>query len=390
MLYIHSKTIQKLNRIKVFVMNNKMSFHLVLALLFVAASCKSEVKKPEYSGTEKVEVNTPVVEANTGSDDSDIKEVPGTNEDKETDKEVVKPVKEKKSTKGQSSSTKKENLKKPIVDKGIEIEMGMEETEPKKEVKDPVKEVKIDTKTPVKESKPEAIEEMETEKPSKPERIEEFVGFPNHATLDGLLKAHVSASGVVDYAGLKSKESKLDEYLTKLETNPPGTTWNRNQKLAYWINAYNAYTIKLILKNYPVKSITDLHGGKPWDVKWIKIDGKNLSLNNIENDIIRPKFNEPRIHFAVNCAAKSCPPLLNAAYKDKSLDSQLESQTKKFVNNSAYNTLGKNEITVSKIFDWYGKDFGSVASFVMRYADSTVKPNAKVSFMEYDWALNGK
>ena len=214
-------------------------------------------------------------------------------------------------------------------------------------------------------------------------------GIPDHKVFDALLSAHVSASGQVDYKALKGKMLKLDAYLLDLQTNAPQTSWSEDEELAYWINTYNAFTIKLILKNYPIKSITDLHGGKPWDVKWIEIDGQNYSLNNIENDIIRPKFNEPRIHFAVNCAAQSCPPLANQAFTADNLDGLLDKQTKAFINNSKYNQLSKKEITVSKIFDWYGKDFGNVATFVSRYASVEVSPAATVNFSEYDWSLNG-
>ena len=227
-------------------------------------------------------------------------------------------------------------------------------------------------------------------KPERPVLYDVPVGSPNHKLFDVFLGAFVSNGGNVDYSGMKKKEADLDAYLTSLEKTKITTTWSRAEKLAYWINAYNAYTIKLILDNYPIEKITDLYGGKPWDHKWIKLAGKTLSLNNIENDIIRPDFKEPRIHFAVNCAAKSCPPLMNSAFTAKNLENQLERQTKKFVNNSQYNTLGKSEIALSKIFDWYGVDFGDVASFVAKYADKTVKPTAKVKFNEYNWALNGK
>lgn len=233
------------------------------------------------------------------------------------------------------------------------------------------------------------VEEKPKSKPAKPAPPVKAEGSPDHTAFDALLSSHVSASGQVDYKALKGKTLKLDAYLADLQANTPQTSWSEDEELAYWINVYNAYTIKLILKNYPVKSITDLHGGKPWDVKWIEIAGKTYSLNNVENDIIRPKFNEPRIHFAVNCAAKSCPPLANQAFTAKNLESLLEKQTKAFVNNSKHNQLTKNSITVSKIFDWYGVDFGNVATFISRYASTEVSPAAKVSFSEYDWALNG-
>ncbi|MEE9439827.1 MAG: DUF547 domain-containing protein [Saprospiraceae bacterium] len=258
-----------------------------------------------------------------------------------------------------------------------------------------VKSKKETTASTIIESKPtktiiEPIAEETTSKPAKPEVIDQMIGAPNHRIFDQLLQSAVSAAGVVDYAKLKSQELKLDKYLKILESSRPGSNWTDDENLAFWINAYNAFTIKMILNNYPVEKITDLHGGKPWDKKWISINGKTLSLNNIENDIIRPTYREPRIHFAVNCAAKSCPPLLNKAFTPSNLKTQLESQAKKFINNPKLNTLEKNQIEVSKIFEWYGVDFGEIPSYISKYANTTVKSNAKVTFKKYDWALNGK
>ncbi len=227
-------------------------------------------------------------------------------------------------------------------------------------------------------------------KPSKPAKVDKFSGPPRHTIFSEILSATVSSTGEVDYRKLKSMEDKLDKYLKIISEAKIDASWTREQKLAFWINAYNAFTIKLILDHYPVKSITDILNGKPWDKKWIHIDGKTLSLNDIENGIIRPQFNEPRIHFAVNCAAQSCPPLANKAFTSKNLESMLEKRTKAFINNPKYNHLSKNKIKISKIFDWYKDDFGNVGAFVSRYADTTVKPTAKISYQEYNWQLNGK
>jgi len=207
-----------------------------------------------------------------------------------------------------------------------------------------------------------------------------------HQVYNGLLSKHVSSGGSVNYDGLKKDEATLDGYLERLSTTSLiGKT--KDERLAFWINAYNAFTLKKILNNYPVKSITDLDGGKPWDVKWIKLDGQNLSLNNIENDIIRPQFKEPRIHFAVNCAAKSCPPLLNKAWTAKNLEANFEKQTKAFVN-SAHNKISPDQLQLSKIFEWYGEDFSSVEKFIRKYSDTAVNPGATISYLDYDWSLN--
>ena len=209
----------------------------------------------------------------------------------------------------------------------------------------------------------------------------------NHSVWNNMLQAHVTSSGNVNYAGFKRNALTLENYLFTLRQNPPQASWSKNAQLAYWINAYNAYTIKLIVDNYPVSSIMELHDGKPWDVKWIEIGNKTYSLNNIEHDIIRAKFDEPRIHFAVNCAAKSCPPILNRAWTAKNLEANLEAQTRTFINDSRYNQISAGGAKLSKIFEWYAKDFGDLATYVNKYASRKVKAG-RIDFLEYDWALN--
>lgn len=209
-----------------------------------------------------------------------------------------------------------------------------------------------------------------------------------HLGFDALLKKHVSANGTVNYKTLKKDKSKLDAYCTLLSTHPVQKAWTKDKKLAYWINAYNAFTLKLIVDNYPLKSITDLHGGKPWDQKWINIGTKKYSLNQIENDIIRPQFKDPRIHFAVNCAAKSCPKLMNGAFLENYLDTQLDNQTKAFINNSVANTLQSNKVQVSKIFEWYAVDFGDLNAFLNKYSNTKINKGAPITYKEYNWQLN--
>ena len=212
----------------------------------------------------------------------------------------------------------------------------------------------------------------------------------DHSTWDALLKENVSAAGTVNYQALKSKEDRLDLYLKYLSTRVPGKETPRAEAMAYWINAYNAFTIKLILNNYPVASIMNLHGGKAWDVKWIELAGNSYSLNQIEHDILRKKYPDPRIHFAVNCAAVSCPPLMNRAWTADNLESALERQTSFFINDSKYNQIEESKVRLSKIFEWYKQDFGDLLSFVRTYSKQDVGEKAKVKFNEYDWKLNGK
>ena len=213
----------------------------------------------------------------------------------------------------------------------------------------------------------------------------------DHSAFDALLTSYVSSSGKVDYQAIKDKVIILDKYLDYLSQNVPKSSASKNEKLAFWINAYNANTIKLLVDNYPVESIMDLYGGKVFDNKWLSIGDEKLSLNDIENNKIRAKFNEPRIHFAVNCAAKSCPPILNRAWTADNIQAYLEARAKTFINNSAYNKLSVESVQISKIFEWYAKDFPEdIVSYLNKYSNTQIDADAQVSYIEYDWTLNGK
>lgn len=211
----------------------------------------------------------------------------------------------------------------------------------------------------------------------------------DHSAWDALLKRHVSEKGTVRYEGFKADKAALDAYLKTLSDNPPVEFWSKSEQMAYWINVYNAFTVQLIMENSPISSIMKLDNGKTWDVKRMVIGGKKYSLNQIENDILRPTFKDARIHFALNCAAKSCPPLYNRAFTAKNLEDMLETRTEAFLNNTQYNTIAADKANVSKIFDWYAADFGDLKQFINRYAKTKLKTNASIAFQEYDWALNG-
>ena len=253
---------------------------------------------------------------------------------------------------------------------------------------------------PGSESKPESSNkeiEKEMEMEGKSEKNEnapssihyKFTGLKNfHDIWDDLLKEYVSPSGKVDYHGLKRVEGKLDSYLEVLANNHVQSNWRANKKMAYWINVYNAYTVKLILDNYPTSSIMNINKGKAWDLKWIKLGDKTYTLNDIEHKILRPQFKDARIHFAVNCAAVSCPPLYNGAWTVDNIEGLLESQTKSFINNAAFNKIESNRLVLSKIFDWYKEDFDDIQAFINRYTTVEVDPKAKLSFMDYNWNLN--
>ncbi len=203
---------------------------------------------------------------------------------------------------------------------------------------------------------------------------------------NSFLNKYVSNEGKVNYAGIKSDKKTLDKIIVELANINPKS--NKNDQLAYWINTYNIHTIKLLADNYPIKSIQNLDGGKPWDVKRIMINGITYSLNQIENDIIRTKYNDARIHFAVNCGAKSCPPLHNQAFEPNTIDNQLNILTKKFINNPKFQNINASNGTISKIFEWYSKDFGNVITFINKYSTVKLKNDAKIQYQTYDWTIN--
>jgi len=221
----------------------------------------------------------------------------------------------------------------------------------------------------------------------------------DHSLYAGLLKKYIRNS-VVNYQGFKNNEAKLDQYLKVLE-GVDTKELSRDEQFAFYINAYNALTIKLILTGYPgVKSIKDLGSffSSPWKKKLCRIDGKIITLDDIEHNILRPRFKDPRIHFAINCAAKSCPPLRSEPYYGGALDQQLDEMASAFMNDPSRNRLEGNTLYVSKIFDWFKEDFnGDILGFFLKYAKGDLKEHLavnkekiKVKYLDYDWSLNGE
>jgi len=218
-----------------------------------------------------------------------------------------------------------------------------------------------------------------------------------HGEWDALVKKHVSKNGMVDYQGFLKDKKQLQVYLDKLSANRPTSKWSKTEKMAFWINAYNAFTVKLIVDHYPVKSIKDIKKGIPfvnsvWDIAFIPMGKEKIDLNYIEHTILRKEFKDPRIHAAINCASFSCPLLRNEAYTAVRLDEQLNDAMRRFVNDSQRNQLDKSNIKISKIFSWFAGDFklngSSVVDYLNKYAKKRVQPNAKIDFLEYQWELN--
>lgn len=254
------------------------------------------------------------------------------------------------------------------------------------------------------------------------ERASEFNHM--HQIYDSLLKKYVHDARV-DYGGFISSSEQFNSYLQQLGSvnEKDYLSWSREEKLAYWINAYNAFTIKAIIDHYPIKSKFGLSGmiypensirqiNGVWDKLRFLAAGETVTLDEIEHEILRKEFDEPRIHFAIVCASVGCPDLLSEAYRADKIDSQLESQAAKFINNETKGTrIDSHDVKLSKIFKWFGEDFideyGStelfqgrstkeraVLNFVRKYITSQTKRfflesnHFKISYLDYDWSLN--
>ena len=236
-----------------------------------------------------------------------------------------------------------------------------------------------------------------------------------HSAFNALLQNHVVA-GRVDYAALHKSPTDLDHYVKSLASVPETTFngWSQNDQIAYLVNLYNAATLQLILDHYPVKSIRKIGSvlKGPWDMPVVPLHGKLITLNNLEHDVLRKQYDEPRLHMALVCAAISCPPLRSEAYTGELLDQQLHDQSKVYIASDAGTMIDvdANSVSVSAIFKWYGKDFvkahadrmpkgqhtdkeRGTLGFVSRYAEEAdrnyiLKGNYRVRYLDYDWSLN--
>lgn len=228
----------------------------------------------------------------------------------------------------------------------------------------------------------------------------------DEAKLDALLSEYVNSEGLVDYTAWKNNDADLSALRTltdELATFDPKSL-SEQARLAFWINAYNAFALREVLERYPVESV------RPRDFLGIPersffteekhvVDGTSYSLDQIENDVLRAEFDEPRIHFAIVCASTSCPELRTEAYMAEKLEAQLNEQARSFVNDPSRNRYNAETDTasISKIFDWFEGDFTDVAASVPAYLTSYTdeeatavleSPELDVEYMSYDWGLN--
>jgi hypothetical protein len=210
----------------------------------------------------------------------------------------------------------------------------------------------------------------------------------DHSSWTAILQSYVTDKGDVNYNRLQNNRTILNGYLNALASNVPDKNWSTSEKKAYWINAYNAYTVQLILDNYPIQSIKDLKN--PWGQKFITLNDETLTLNTIEHKILRP-MGDSRIHFAIVCASESCPKLLNCAFEAETIDSQLDQAAHEFINDPTKNSITPSKITISKIFKWFKSDFPKGVDFINylnTYSTVQISPEAKINHQNYNWALN--
>ncbi len=238
-------------------------------------------------------------------------------------------------------------------------------------------------------------------------------GEPDRASLDrehaawtGLLQRYVSG-GLVGYAALRRDATpELDRYLRTLESVERAEleAWPRADQLAFWINAYNAYTVRLVLDHYPLRSIRSigLFPGSAFKKKVIpfeRVAGRRLSLDDVEHRVLRERFGDARVHFAIVCASRSCPVLRGEAYRGRDLDAQLDEAARAFLRDPTRNRHDAASATLflSSIFDWFRGDFeraaGTLPAFVARYADDSTaealrRGGVRVEFLDYDWSIN--
>ncbi|MCH2235549.1 MAG: DUF547 domain-containing protein [Crocinitomicaceae bacterium] len=215
---------------------------------------------------------------------------------------------------------------------------------------------------------------------------------PDHSIWERLLQANVSSSGKVNYNNFKIKQDTLDAYLKELKDYYPNKEWTKNEKKAYYMNAYNAYTIKFVIRRYPVESVKDVKfsGKDIWNTKLVFLGTQTFTLKYVEDNILR-KMGDPRIHFGINCASFSCPKLYNHAFTGDNVNSALTKLTKAYVNDEKHNVIKPKKLQLSEIFKWYLIDFTeeqTLIEWLNKYSKVTINADAKIEYLPYNWSIN--
>ena len=230
----------------------------------------------------------------------------------------------------------------------------------------------------------------------------------DHSKLDPILSAYSSPRGV-DYTKLKNNRAGLDQYIARLGTisSKQFERWPRDEQIAYLLNAYNAIVLQQVVDDYPIERSTNpaalvRPANSVWQIDGFfstlkhRVAGRQLTLDQIEHEILRPQYKEPRIHFALVCAARSCPPLRTEAYRADRLSAQLDDQARAFLNDRARNRFETDRAELSEIFKWFLDDFGGDAglrTFLARYLNPDLagrisKASFGIGYVDYDWTLN--
>ena len=218
-----------------------------------------------------------------------------------------------------------------------------------------------------------------------------FSQYINYQFYEDFLNKYVSEEGYVDYDAIYNNQTDLQQVIKRFKSIEVYDNWSKNQKLSYWINVYNVYSIKLIIDNFPINSIKDIAGS--FDLRFIPYKDQHISLNYIEKEILSTTLDE-RIHFAINCASISCPNINRIPFYGDTIEVQLETAAKAFVNDMSKNYITKKEVKLSKIFDWFAPHFlknnTSIITYINKYSEVKIKDNAVISYLEYNWSLNSQ
>lgn len=359
---------------------------IILVLSSLWLSCGNTVKTPQDKVT-TMEQKTEKIKIDTS--DSTLLVEPQKESEQDSENQIAEQQEESTQSMIQDSESQavieqEEELTKPIKEHSTSQAV----TQQKELATEPVIE---DSGNPAVQQKEETVlvEAEETiEAIVKLEPEEKIYSKPDHSKWNSLLIKYVNKKGDVDYKSFLGDISALNAYLDDLAANSPEKDWSKNEKLAYYINLYNAATVKLILDNYPTKSIKDIKN--PWGKDWVKTGDGKISLGDIEHKILR-KMNEPRIHFAINCASFSCPKLLNKAFTASKMEAQLEQVTLDFVNDKTRNSISEEKMRLSNIFKWYKKDFtenGSLVDYIKPYTKVEINSGTSIGYLKYDWNLN--